>query len=71
MITLKANGMTLVQPVLSVNGYLTASDPRPHFGLGRAVQAESIEIAWPDGDKQVLENVPANQILVVRSKPAK
>lgn len=71
MITLKSGGMTQVQPALSVNGYLTASDPRPHFGLGRAAQAESIEIAWPDGRKQLLENVPANQILVVRSQPAK
>ncbi|MHC1766275.1 MAG: CRTAC1 family protein [Verrucomicrobiia bacterium] len=69
-ITVKANGMTLIQPVLAVNGYLTASDPRPHFGLGRATQAESIEIAWPDGREQVLQNVPANQILKVLSTPA-
>jgi hypothetical protein len=64
-VTVKANGMTMAQPVIAVNGYLTSSDPRPHFGLGQADQAESVEIVWPDGKKQLLENVKANQILKV------
>lgn len=29
--------------------YLSASDPRLHFGLGRATRAESVEIRWPSG----------------------
>jgi len=70
-ITVKANGMTMVQPVVGVNGYLTSSDPRPHFGLGKAAKAESVEIVWPDGRKQVLENVAANQMLEVKSGSAK
>jgi len=70
-VTVKANGMTMVQPVIAVNGYLTSSDPRPHFGLGKATKAESVEIVWPDGRKQVLENVAANQILQVKSGEAK
>jgi hypothetical protein len=64
-VTVKANGMTLVQPVIAVNGYLTSSDPRPHFGFGQARQAESVEIAWPNGGKSVVRNVAANQILKV------
>jgi len=32
------------QPVLAVNGYLTSSDPRPHFASAKADQAESVEI---------------------------
>ena len=54
-VTVKANGLTMVQPVIAVNGYLTSSDPRPHFGLGKADKAESVEILWPDGKKQVLD----------------
>jgi hypothetical protein len=65
-VTVKANGMTQMQPVIAVNGYLTSSDPRPHFGLGRADKAESVEILWPDGKKQVLTDVKANQILKVK-----
>jgi hypothetical protein len=65
-VTVRANGMQMLQPVMGVNGYLVSNDPRPHFGLGKATKADSVEIRWPDGKKQVLENVPANQILTVR-----
>jgi hypothetical protein len=70
-VTVKANGMTMVQPVIAVNGYLTSSDPCPHFGLGRADKAESVQIVWPDGRKQVLADVKANQVLNVRQGDGK
>jgi hypothetical protein len=65
-VTVKARGQTMVQPILGVNGYLTSSDPRAHFGLGQANQADSVEILWPDGERQTLQNVKANQILKVQ-----
>jgi len=70
-VTVRANGLTMVHPVIAVNGYLTSSDPRPHFGLGQAQKAESVEIVWPDGKKTLLRNVAANQILKVKSSEAK
>ncbi len=70
-ITVHANNLTMIQPALGVNGYLTSSDPRPHFGLGQAEQADSVEIRWPDGRKQLLEKVKANQILKVPQESAK
>jgi hypothetical protein len=70
-VTVKANGMTMIQPVTAVNGYLTSSDPRPHFGLGKADQAESVEVVWPDGQRQALDNVRANQILKIKQGEAK
>ncbi len=66
-VTVTAHGLAMVQPVIAVNGYLTSSDPRPHFGLGKASQADAVEIAWPNGRKQRLEHVPANQILNVKA----
>ncbi len=47
-------------------GYGGASDRRVHFGLGRDTVAQRIEIAWPSGTLQVLENVAADQVLVVK-----
>jgi len=67
-VSVKAGGLTQVQPVIAVNGYLTSSDPRPHFGLGSADKAESVEIVWPDGKKQILTDVKANQILQVKQE---
>ncbi|MCX6930492.1 MAG: CRTAC1 family protein [Verrucomicrobia bacterium] len=70
-VIVKANGMTMVQPVVAVNGYLTSSDPRPHFGLGKATKADSVEIRWPDGKVQVLTDVKVNQILKIKQGEAK
>jgi hypothetical protein len=65
-VSVQAGTLKQVQPVLSVNGYLTGSDPRTHFGLGQLEKAERVEIAWPDGRKQVIENVKANQVLKIK-----
>jgi len=34
-------------------------------GLGRAAVVKRIEIVWPSGTRQVLENVKVNQLLVI------
>jgi hypothetical protein len=70
-VTVKARGLTMIQPVIGVNAYVSSGDPRPNFGLGRADHADSVEILWPDGEKQVLTNVPARQILQVRQGETK
>ncbi len=49
----------------STSGYLSQSDPRVHFGMADHKEADRIEITWPSGKVQVLEQVPANQILTV------
>ena len=46
-------------------GYASSSNYGVHFGVGAATTIERIEIAWPSGVKQKLENVPADQILTV------
>jgi hypothetical protein len=66
-VTVKAGSLTIIQPAIGVNGYLTSSDPRPHFGLGNATRAESVTIRWTNGRKREWNDVPANQIL--RLKP--
>jgi len=47
-------------------GYGGASDVRVHFGLGRDETVTKLEIRWPSGIVQVLENVAANQVLEVK-----
>jgi hypothetical protein len=37
-----------------------------HFGLGKDEVATKVEITWPSGTVQVLENVEADQVLVVK-----
>jgi hypothetical protein len=55
-----------VREVNNVASYLSSSDVRLHVGLGSAKVAQRIEILWPDGVRQVLTNVAANQVLAVK-----
>jgi enediyne biosynthesis protein E4 len=60
---IRANGQS--QYASSGGSYLSASDKRVHFGLGKAGSAE-VDIVWPSGTREVLHNVAADQILRVR-----
>jgi len=51
--------------VTTASSYLSSSDKRVHFGLGSALKGEAIEILWPSGIRQVLKDIPADQILQV------
>ena len=51
---------------VSEAGYLSQSDPRPHFGLGQLTQVDKLIIHWPSGTVQTLEHLKADQILAVR-----
>jgi enediyne biosynthesis protein E4 len=46
-------------------GYLGASDKRVHFGLGSDTRVREIEIRWPSGRRQKLNDVPADRPLKV------
>jgi hypothetical protein len=53
-----------VATVTTAGSYLSSSDKRVHFGLGRDTVA-SIDIRWPSGTVQRLKDVRADQILRV------
>jgi len=63
---LTAGAKTLVDQVTSGSSYLAQNDLRVHFGLGAATKADRLEIAWPSGRVDVLENLPANHVITVR-----
>jgi hypothetical protein len=49
---------------------MCTNEPVVHFGLGANSQAERVEVHWPSGQVQVLEDLPANRrYLVVESQP--
>ena len=56
--------------VSTSGSYLSASDPRVHFGMGLASSAQAIEIDWPSGIHQKLKDVPADQFKVIEEPDA-
>ena len=51
--------------VTTSSGYLSASDPRLHFGLAGNEAIDRIEIRWPSGLQQILRNQKADRELVI------
>jgi enediyne biosynthesis protein E4 len=49
-------------------GYASASDKRIHFGVGSARRVREIEIRWPSGHTQLLNDIAPDQILMVKEK---
>lgn len=70
LVTVTNGGVKQKAYVGLAQGYMSQSDPRPHFGLGKAKQADRVEIRWPNGKITELKNVAANQFLQV-VQPAK
>ena len=66
-VTVKIPSLEQIQDIIPVTGYLSQSDHRRHFGLGKATQAD-VEIRWPNGDITKLKDVKANRFLSVTQK---
>ncbi len=49
----------------SGDGYISQSDLRLHFGLGKALKADKVTIRWPSGLVETLQNLSANQYYTV------
>jgi hypothetical protein len=50
--------------------YASQSDSRLHFGLFQTPRVQRIEIRWPSGQVQTLEDIPADQFLKIREPGA-
>ena len=61
-----AGGLEQHQIATTASSYLSASDVRVHFGLGRQSAVKFIEIRWPSGKLQTLEKVQADRLLRVK-----
>ena len=65
-IRVKAGSRTLVDEVRSGSSYISSSDMRVHFGLGKADKIEWVEIRWPSGLMERFSGLSADQILTLK-----
>ncbi len=64
-VIIHAGGQTQYAEVQSGGSYLSHNDLRLHFGLGRAERVERLEVRWPSGTVQVLNDIAADQVVTV------
>ena len=64
-VTVRAAGFQQMAEVRAGASYLSQNDIRLHFGLAGDTKMEWVEIRWPSGKVEKLENVPADSIYTV------
>ncbi len=57
-----------VRTMSTASGYASSSHAGLHFGVGSATEVPRLEVQWPSGTRQTIENVRTNQVLEIREK---
>jgi hypothetical protein len=66
VLKLTSGGVVRLEQAKGGTSYMSASDPRIHFGLGTRSKIESLVITWPSGQVDRLTNLPIDQIIAVK-----
>jgi hypothetical protein len=61
-----AGELAQIDEVRSGGSYLSQNDLRLHFGLGKVERVDRVEIRWPSGKIEVLQNLAARSFYTVK-----
>jgi hypothetical protein len=64
-VMVKAGKLVQFSEVRAGGSYLSSNDPRLHFGLGAEATMNEVEIRWPSGMVEVMNNIPADFIYTI------
>ena len=59
-VTVTAGNRSQVAARFGGGSYLSASDPRLHFGLGATRRADRVEVRWPSGRRDTYQGLAAD-----------
>ncbi len=69
-VAVEACGKRQFDTVRSGGSYISANDPRLHFGLGSCTKIDTVTVKWPRGGVQVERNVAMDHYSVIEEKRA-
>jgi hypothetical protein len=64
-VTVNAGSLVQFNEVRGGASYLSQNDLRLHFGLGKEAKLDSVEVQWPSGVVEKLQNVAADNIYML------
>lgn len=66
VVTIELGSTIMTRMVSGGEGYSNYPPPLLHFGLGSKDVVDKVAVRWPGGEIQTLEQVPADQLLVIK-----
>ena len=57
-----------IRTMTTAMGYASSSHAGLHFGLGQAAASVRIEVGWPSGTHQVVENAKVDRVVEIDEK---
>ncbi len=62
-VTLEAEGSIFTDEINAGSGFASQNSFTLHFGLGSLRYIDKMTVVWPNGNKDIFENIPVNQTL--------
>jgi hypothetical protein len=60
-----AGGISQIREIAGGGSYLSQSDLRANFGIGKAMKIDTVEVSWPSGQKQSFRNLDADKFYLI------
>ena len=64
-IRILAGGISQIREIAGGGSYLSQSDLRANFGIGKAMKIDTVEVSWPSGQKQTFRNLDADTFYLI------
>ncbi len=67
-VTVRNGNRALYRQNYTTRGFQSSVPPTLYFGLGQ-IEEVNVEVVWPNGQKQIIQGVPANQEIYIDYQP--
>jgi len=64
-VRVRSGGVWQMREIAGGGSYLSQSDLRAHFGLGKAAMIDEVEVSWPSGQRQSFQQMAADKFYVI------
>ncbi|MEM6800570.1 MAG: VCBS repeat-containing protein, partial [Bacteroidota bacterium] len=70
-VSIQLKDKLLYQELAPMRGFQSCTSHKLHFGLGEETVIQELKVLWPNGRQNLLKEIEADQLLIIRQEEAK